>query len=149
MNGTRWYASPLFGTAGVIAGLALIAIPLRHLTAARPVELVVRPETQEKQGKTPAVLRLKLLDPVSRLRIETVDGEAVLESAAMPAGESEHDVQLPLHGGMADLRVSLAAGDAETAVFLTLMPDGHQDRTLYLTGAGTLEETLHYEWNSH
>ena len=33
----RWLTSPLAGTAGVIAGLCLISIPLRQLTSAPPV----------------------------------------------------------------------------------------------------------------
>lgn len=148
MNVTRWYASPLFGTAGVVAGLALIAIPLRQLTSAKPVERVLIAEAPASGGETAAVLRLKLLDPVRDLKIQTPGGAVLLESAAMAAGETEHDVLLPLQGGMADLKVSLNAGDGETAVFLTLMPDGHEDRTMYLTGSGPLEETLHFGWHS-
>jgi hypothetical protein len=36
---------------------------------------------------------------------------------------------------------------AETAEFLTVMPDGYEEQTRYVTGSGLLEETLRYEWH--
>lgn len=149
MNGLRWMGSPLFGTAGVVAGLALLAIPLRQLTSARPVERTAIPEASAPSQESPAVMRLKLLDPVARLRIETLDGKPLFESPTAAAGETEHDIRLPLLQGSADLRVSMEAGDSETALFITLMPDGREDRTRFLTGSGPLEEVLHFEWGSH
>lgn len=149
MNGPRCLGSPLFGTVGVVAGLALLAIPLRQLTSARPVERTVIHEIPPASHEVPAVMRLKLLDPVEKLRIETLDGKLLLEAATTAAGEAEHDVLVPILKGNADLRVSMQAGEQETAVFITLMPDGHEDRTLYLTGSGPLEEILHFEWASH
>jgi hypothetical protein len=148
MSQTRWHASPLAGTAGVLAGLALLAIPLRELTGRQqPVPPAAAPVGAHQL--TPAVLRVKLLDPVGRLAIRTMDGRALLETANLPAGESEHDVTIPLEDGVCELVLTAAAGDRETAVFLTVMPDGFPDETRYATGSGELEETLRFEWHIH
>jgi hypothetical protein len=148
MSQTRWHASPLAGTAGVLAGLALLAIPLRELTG-RPQVVPSVAAPVETHQLTPTVLRLKLLDPVERLAIRTTDGRLLLESEAMPAGESEHDAEIPLDDGVCELVLTATAGDGETAVFLTVMPDGFPDETRYATGSGELEETLRFEWHIH
>lgn len=149
MTGHRWYASPLAGTGAVLAALGLLAIPLRQLTSARavPAHVVAAPAVSPKE--TPAVLRVKLLDPVRKLTIAGPDGRLLLETGPLPAGESEHDAVVPFEHGITELTLHAETGDEETAVFLTVMPDGHEDRTLWLSGSGTLEETLHYEWHAH
>ena len=40
-----------------------------------------------------------------------------------------------------------AIRQSETAVFLTVMPDGREEQTRYATGDGVVEETLRYEWH--
>ncbi len=150
MSFTRWHASPLAGTVGVLAALAFLAIPLRELTGRpRAGASSGSVSTGAEENMTPAVLRLKLLDPVGKLVIRGADGGLLLESGPMPAGESEHDVRIPLADGVCELVLTAGTGDGETAVFLTVMPDGLPDETRYMTGSGTLDETLRFEWHMH
>lgn len=144
----RWLTSPLAGTAGVIAGLCLISIPLRQLTSAPPMRVVVASAPMVSTDETPAVLRVKLLAPAKLLRLETADGKTLLDEKNLEAGESEHDAALRLTDGEMDVRLLADFGGlaSETAVFLTVMPDGHEEQTRYATGDGVLEETLRYEW---
>ncbi len=148
MSASRWLTSPLAGTAGVIAGLCLLAIPLRKLTTAQAVPSVVA-EVAVSSAEIPAVLRIKLLAAAKNLRLQTPAGVVLLEQAFTDAGESEHDVSLPFPDGTIDLIVRADFGElaSETAVFLTVMPDGHEEQTRYATGSGVLEETLSYSWS--
>ncbi len=152
MSGTRWFATPLAGTAAVLAGLGLLAIPLYQLTSARAVPLpppsgvsAVTPT----QG-VPAVLRVKLLTAANLLRVETAAGLVLLDAGHLAAGESEHDVAITFdHGGLDLTLVAEFAegrGDVETAVFLTVMPDGLEDQTRYAIGSGGIRQSLHYDW---
>jgi hypothetical protein len=147
MSAKRWLGSPLAGTAGVLAGLCLLAIPLRRLTSAPPVAPSVSIETSA--AEIPSVLRVKLLAPAKRLLVKTPDGAVLLDVAQPAAGESEHDAVLHLADGGTDLVLSADFGamPAETAVFLTVLPDGLEEQTRCATGNGLLEETLHYEWH--
>ena len=152
MSAARWLASPLAGTAGVCAGMCLLSIPLRQLTSGAKQPAVVAPLTATHSGEVSAVLRLRLLAPALRVRVTAGDGRVLLEARDLPAGESEHDVHLALAGEETDLAVEVEMADAETetAVFLTVMPDGREDRTLHVIGTGVLGETLHFAWpNPH
>ena len=66
-------------------------------------------------------------------------------------GEEEADVQLLLLDDALELRVEADFGDEshETALFLTVLPDGIEEQTHYLIGSGSLDEILHYEWDLH
>ncbi len=145
----RWLTSPLAGTAGVIAGLCLISIPLRQLTSAPPVAAVMPAAALVAGDEIPAVLRVKLLAPAKRLRLADSDGTTLLDAMNLEAGESEHDAALRFTDGELDIILHADFGDAtaETAVFLTVMPDGREEQTRYATGSGVLEETLRYEWH--
>jgi hypothetical protein len=144
----RWLTSPLAGTAGVIAGLCLISIPLRQLTSAPPVQAVIQSGPLVSGDEIPAVLRLKLLAPAKSLRLETGDGRTLLDKKNLQAGDSEHDAPLRLTDDECDIILVADFGDhaSETAVFLTVMPDGLEERTRHATGSGVIEETLRYEW---
>lgn len=145
----RWLTSPLAGTAGVIAGLYLISIPLRDLTSAPPVAAVTPAAPVVSGDEIPAVLRLKLLAPARSLRLETGDGRTLLDQKNLQAGDSEHDAVLRFADDECDIMLVADFVDqaSETAVFLTVMPDGHEERTRHAIGNGVLEETLHYEWH--
>lgn len=150
----RWLATPLAGTAGVMLGLCLIAIPLRKLTSASHVPVaqkVAAAEPSATQKRVSAVLRLKLLAPATGLRIEDADGKSVLGPLDLEAGESEYDVQLPFSGDVLDLNLqaTFASPEEDTAVFLTVMPDAYEDQTRYIIGSGEISETLHYGWHVH
>ena len=144
----RIMTSPLLGTAGVMACLAVVAVPLWRLTSVPPV--VVRPLAGVvADGVTPAVLRLKLLDPAKRVVVRAGEDNVLLDLKDLSAGESEHDVALRMGGGEVELAMVVELGDLarETAVFLTVMPDGHEQRTAYVTGSGRLEEILQFDWH--
>lgn len=147
MSVKHWIGSPLTGTAGVLAGLFLLAISLRQLTSAPPASPSAPVETSATE--VPSVLRVKLLAPAERLLVKSHDGTVLLDIQQPPAGESEHDAVLRLADGGLDLALFADFADipAETAVFLTVMPDGREEQTRYATGSGLLEETLSYEWH--
>ncbi len=146
MNRTRWLASPLAGTAAVLAGLCLIAIPLRHLTAAR--RTLDAPAVAATPGTVHAVLRVRLLAPARRVMVTTAAGALLVDRRDLPAGQSEHDAIVPWDGGALDLtlQADIDSGGAETAVFLTVMPDGYDDQTRYGIGRGRIDELLRYAW---
>ena len=149
----RWLATPLAGTAGVMLGLCLLAIPLRKLTSAQPVKAeIVSEETATKSDKdqTPGILRLKLLSPAKAVSIKTADDIILLGPLDLEAGETEHDVNLPFDGEELDLILEAELGDAsDSAVFLTVMPDGLEGLTRYVIGSGPVSESLNYEWHVH
>ena len=149
MSGARWLASPLAGTAGVLAGLCLLAIPLRKLTSARPAPEVRAAPAIISATQIPAVLRIQLLAPAQQLTLKTADGNILLDLKNPDAGESDHDVLVRFMDDELDLALEAKFGDetAVTAVFLTLMPDGYEEQTRYATGSGLLEETLRFKWH--
>jgi hypothetical protein len=149
--GTRWFASPLTGTAGVIAGLCLLAIPLRKLTSAEPVAAVQAATVQPSSKETSAVLRLRLLAPATGVTVTSTDGKILLEKQDLAAGETEFDATIPFADGHAELLLDadLGEGTAEKAIFLTVMPDGFEDQTRFVIGSGAVSESLHFEWHTH
>ena len=150
-SSARWFASPLTGTAGVIAGLCLLAIPLRKLTSAEPVAAVKTAAVQPSSKETPAVLRLRLLAPAAGVTVTTAEGKVLLEKQDLAVGETEFDALIPFADGQAELLLDadLGAGDAEKAIFLTVMPDGFEDQTRFVIGSGAVSESLHFEWHTH
>jgi hypothetical protein len=149
MTGVRWIMTPLAGTAGVLLGLCLVAIPLRKLTSAPPMQTAVK----EKISNTeiPAVFRLRLLAPAKRIVIKTADHKILLDLRDIAPGESEYDATIPFSNATLDLTLHAEFGDssAETAAFLTLMPDGHEEQTRYSIGTGLIDDTLNFEWHTH
>ena len=148
----KWLHSPLAGTAGVLAALGLLAIPLRHLTSREPTPAThATPAKPLPVDTTPAVLRLKLLTPARAIRVTTETGAILLDLTNVAAGESEHDARLPLDDGQLDLLLDADLGDdaTDTAVFLTIMPDGLVDETRYVFGSGSVHEPLRYDWHEH
>jgi hypothetical protein len=139
------------GTAGVLAGLCLLAIPLRKLTSAEPVPQVRAATPVVSSKEIAAVLRLRLLAPAKRLTLKTAEGNILLDAQQPAAGESEHDAVIPFEDNRLELTLQADfGGDAkETAVFLTVMPDGFEDQTRFAIGTGTLDESLSFEWNVH
>ena len=149
MSGPRWLKSPLAGTACVLAGLGLLAIPLRKLTSAEPPPAVpATPTAAAASAQLPAVLRLRLLAPAQRVVVKTADGNILLDLRDPAAGVSEHDAVIPIETGRLELglQADFSNGGAETAVFLTVMPDGCEDQTRYVIGNGRLEAPLRYAW---
>jgi hypothetical protein len=149
MRFLHWLASPLVGTAGVCVALGLLAIPLHRLTSAPPQTMPAMALKNSQIDKIPTVLRLKLLSGAERVTVRDSTGATLLELARTAAGESEHDIQITLDNGHADLDLEVVFGETESAAFLTVMPDDHEDQTHYLIGSGTSSEILHFFWPPH
>lgn len=149
----HWLHSPLAGTAGVLMTLGLLAIPLRHLTSHPPARMAATDTSTPSSSKsnTHSLLRLKLLTPARSIRVKTEDSSILLDLTNVPPGESEHDAYLPILDHHLDLLLDadLGTSPSDTAVFLTVMPDGHDDQTRYSIGSGTLTEPLSYDWHEH
>ena len=149
----RWLRTPLAGTAFVLAGIGMIAIPLQRLTSESKLQaLVAAPTSSIADEKTlRAVLRLRLLDAAKRVVVSDASGAVLWEIAEASSGETEHDVGIKLSGHELELglRVEFADGTNESAAFLTVMPDGHEEKTAYVIGSGQVDETLRYEWHAH
>ena len=147
----RRFRSPLLGTALVLASLAVVAIPLHRLTAhhggSAPVPPAAVTSTPPSSATIGAVLRIRTLDPIHDLEIRNSKDEVVFQTTSMEPGETEHDADILLENGNCELHLSARTGDKETAVFLTLLPDGREERTAYTIGSGQLDETLHFHWH--
>ena len=145
--------SPLAGTAGVLATLGLLAIPLHRLTSHRPLPApspspLAPPPTAD--ALTSAILRLKCLAPARSLRLTTEDGTILLDLTDVAAGESECDALLPIsHDSLeVSLQADLGTSTADTAVFLTIMPDARDAQTRFVLGSGSLSQPLRFNWQS-
>jgi hypothetical protein len=147
-----WLASPLIATFVVCAGLSAIAVPLRELTSRdRPVSASESSSTHPENNRIHeirCVLRIKLLVPAKSLRVSTTNGDLLWQMANLPAGESDSEVNLLLVDAALELLVEADFGDAagETALFLTVLPDGVEEQTRYAIGAGKVDEIFSYEW---
>jgi hypothetical protein len=149
----RWLQTPLAGTAFVLAGIGVIAIPLHRLTSATKAQAPAATQAPvvTDDETLPAVLRLRLLDAAKRVVISDASGAVLWDLADAVPGETEHDVGIKLSGHELELglRVEFADGENESAAFLTVMPDAHEEQTSYAIGRGQVEETLRYEWHAH
>ena len=149
----RWLRTPLAGTAFVLAGIGVIAIPLQRLTSATKAQApaAIQVPAVTKDETLPAVLRLRLLDTAKRLVVSDASGAVLWDIADAVPGETECDVGIKLSGHELELslRVEFADGKNESAAFLTVMPDGHEEKTAYAIGSGQVDETLRYEWRAH
>lgn len=150
-----WLVSPLMATLVVCAGLSAIAVPLHELTSRdRPVSvdesssnLLENDHVHEMRG----VLRVKLLVPAKSLRVSTTSGDLLWQVVNPPAGESDSEVNLLLVDDGLELLVEADFGDAtgETALFLTVLPDGVEEQTRYAIGSAQVEEIFSYSWDLH
>jgi hypothetical protein len=143
----RRFRSPLLGTTLVLAALAMLAVPLHRLTT-RSGEALARnaEESQPESTATRAVLRVRVLEPLEDWEIKTTNGHVLHRAALLDTGELEEDVEISLDNGHLELLLRAQAGQKETAVFVTLLPEGYEERTAYSIGAGILQDTLHFHW---
>lgn len=150
--------SPLYGTATVAVVLGLLAIPLREMTGAdRPgpppgsPASGVLPAGGETVATTPAVVRFRLLRPAEALELESDNGDLLWKSGPAPAGETETGLDLPLGDGecVLHLRAEFPEDGTETAVFVTVLPDGLEERAAHAIGSGVVEERLAFSWPPH
>lgn len=75
-----------------------------------------------------------------------MEGGVLYRSERYEPGETEVDVEIPLEHDSVEIRVRADAGAKETALFITLLPDGLEESTAYAIGSGSLDETLHFHW---
>ena len=152
----NWLTSPLAATVVVFAVLASLAIPLRRLTTDRVGVLLpmaaVEAGGRERDGNGrpfSGVLRVRLLVPAESLVVTTTDGEELWRAGALASGEHEVDAEFLLIGNALELLVEADFGDAtgDTALFLTVLPDGVGEITHYAIGTGRIDDVLLYEWN--
>lgn len=142
-------ASPLYSTLAVLAGLGLLAWPLRSMT--RPADHPVATPSQAVSRAPEAVsgvLRLRLLAAAESVEVCDQRGAVVWKTGPLEAGEHEAVVRFPIDGPDLDLAVKavFSSPDAETALFLTVLPDNREDRTAYAIGAGRLQAPLAFHW---
>ena len=142
-------ASPLFSTVGVLAGLGLLAWPLREMTRSTVATAVPSPvaEAPVPPG-VPGVLRLRLLSAADSVEISDERGTTLWKSGPLGAGEHEAAVRFPLAGSDLELLVKATwpRPEGETALFVTVLPDHREDRTAYAIGAGRIEAPLEFHW---
>ena len=154
----NWFTSPLAATVVVCAVLAALAIPLRRLTTDRVV--VGLPAASGMAGvrqhdghahEFSGVLRVRLLAPVASLAVTTTEGGVLWRAGALEAGEHEADSEFLLIDNALELLVEADFGEssADSALFLTVLPDGLSGITHYLIGSGRIDDVLFYEWNPH
>jgi hypothetical protein len=150
MNLRKLLTSPLSATAGVIAGLALLAVPIRQLTSAPPVP-VPTANLAATSDMVHTWFKLKLLMPAKSVKLSNPAGDVIWKLAETPAGDVETEIGLQLVAGTLDLTLHVDFGDqaGETAVFLTLLPDGLEEQTRHAIGSGILDESLHFSWPIH
>jgi hypothetical protein len=135
----------------VLAGIALLAVPLHRLTSS-PVPASAAPSALPAaagtESATPAVLRVRLLAPARSLRLSGADGRVLWDAANLPAGESEYDATLGAFSGTLDLQAQADFGNlsGDTALFLTVMPDGREERQAHAIGGPIVSAALHFEW---
>lgn len=143
----KFIRSPLAATAGVVLGMTLIAIPLRHLTSGAAAAAPQAPSINT-QALTPAWISLRLLAPVKSAALQTSNGEVIWKLDAIPADEIEIRKPLPLvkHRLELILNVEWAEPSAESAAFLSIEPDGLEQSTRYLIGSGSARELLTFTW---
>jgi hypothetical protein len=131
----------------VFVGLWLLSLPLRMLTSASaPAE--VQAAAPVHAAEIPMVFRIKLLSAAAHLALAGPHGNPLLDMKNPEAGESDHELSASLVDGELHLHLTADFADSpgETAVFVTVAPDGLEEKTLYATGSGRLEETLMFEW---
>lgn len=147
MNMPKCFRSPLAATAGVILGMTAIAIPLRHLTSGASGPVAKAPGIGT-QALTPAWISLRLLAPVKSASLQTSNGEVIWKIHAIPADEIEIRKALPLVKYRLELilNVEWVEPTAESAVFLSIEPDGLERSTQYLIGSGSARELLVFTW---
>ena len=149
----NWLTSPLAATAVVFAVLAMLAVPLRQLTTNRAVLQVQTAQIGVHDGPADdhvsGVLRVRLLKPAVSVAVVTTGGVTLWRADGLGAGEHEMRVRFFLDDGAIELFIEADFGDADgdTAVFLSVLPDGLQGITHYAIGSGRLDDLMIFEWN--
>lgn len=148
MSWLPWLASPLVATAGVATCLGLLALPLRKLTSAEAQPSALSESVVLTKNEVSAVLRLHLLVPAKLVLLRSSEGKELIRANDLEAGKSEYDLRIPFSGSKIDLALEadMGAQAADTAIFVTLMPDAHEEETRFVIGYGLIHDSLHFKW---
>lgn len=141
-------ASPLVGTMAVLIALGILSVPLRRLTQSEAISPQVI-EVKSTDSRVHGVVRIKVLKKIDRVVFRGLNGEICFEMKDLEMGEHEKDCELRLEGEVLTGRVEVDFGahEQESAIFVTVMPDGYEERTCYVIGAGEVGETIRLVWN--
>lgn len=141
--------SPLYTTFGILACLFLAWLPLRALTSHSGTASAAPADNTDSPAATQLVAaRLHLLADAEFIALRTPSGSEILAAAPFPAGR--HDLSLPLapprDTGEIVIEASFPSLAGETAVFLTLSPDGLPDASAHTIGGATFTRLLEFDW---
>lgn len=145
---TARFQSPLCGTAFVIATLMLLAVPLHKLTTVPPPMAGPAESIQEPSADTTcAILRIHSFQKLWNVVLRCGSGKVIWQSPCLAPGECEFEAELPWSDAQIPIHLSAQTEESETVVFLTVMPDGHEEQTLHTIGASELDDELLFEWS--
>lgn len=136
-----------------LVGFILLAVPLAHLTFARPaamehVKTLAVPEATA--DTTPAIVRIRFAHGPELLSVK-LDGRELVSPAALQAAKSVIEIKesLLLNSDGLELFVNARwpAGTPDTALSLELEPDGldMQSQTRWTSGS-QLSEAFTFHW---
>jgi hypothetical protein len=132
-------------------GLALVAIPLAHLTsgAARPPSSISSTaRSADAPSRYPAIIHVRFAHAPLRLRV--LQGDRILLAAESPTEspvETEAPVQIASDAPDFSIEADWPPGTPETAVTLEIEPDGHETRADTAWSVdGQINRLFHLEW---
>lgn len=141
--------SPLYTTVGILACLFLAWFPLRALTYHSGTAPAAPADDTDSPAATQLVAaRLHLLADAEFVALRDPSGSEILAATPFPAGR--HDLSLPLtpppDTGEIVIEASFRELEGETAVFLTLSPDGLPDASAHAIGGASFTRLLEFDW---
>lgn len=142
-------SSPLLFTLIVAAALAAASFPLRALTGRGEETRAQATEhtapVEAATSEIPAALRL--LAPARSVSLALPDGSVLWSGETLEAGTHDLDLELPDAARVECLlRAVFESDSADTAVFLTLMPDKRPAATAHAIGRGEITSLLVISW---
>lgn len=141
--------SPLYTTFGILVCLFLAWFPLRALTShSSPAPPAPADDTDSPAATQLVAARLHLLADAEFIALRTPSGSEILAATPFPAGR--HDLILPLapppDTGEIVIEARFTGLAGETAVFLTLSPDGLPDASAHTIGGDSFTRLLEFDW---
>lgn len=139
-----------------LAGFILLAVPLAHLTFARPTAVeraasVTPSQPQATAATTPAIVRIRFAHRPESLSVK-LDGRELVTPAALQEAKSvvelKEDLLLTSDGLELFVNAQWPTGTSDTALSLELEPDGldMQSQTRWTSGS-QLSEAFTFHWN--
>lgn len=139
----------------VCIALAALAIPLRSLTVNRapsaPTRSQMAIDPAIDQNSITTRIHLKLLAPAASFELSDVGGHVLWQTNHLPAGDHSHTIMMPLPpDGYWECFVTADFLDlaSETALFITLTPDGMDEQSRFAIGTNRIDEVLDFQWQN-